>query len=61
MAKTELDQLYVFGFGYQVTDNVLARVSYDRMNLALRNPYVGDQSRYKSSLDTVKLGAVYSF
>lgn len=61
MAKTELDQLYGFGFGYQVTDNVLARVSYDRMNLALRNPYVGAQSRYKSSLDTVKLGAVYSF
>ena len=64
-AATELAQIYGFGLGYKITENVSARLSYDRQSMHLRNTSVavpgGDSARYKSTLDVVKLGAVYSF
>lgn len=65
-ASTELAPIYGFGFGYHITENVSARLSYDRQSMHLRNISVpvssgGDAAKYISTLDVIKLGAVYSF
>lgn len=65
-AATELAQIYGFGFGYKITDNVSARISYDRQSMNLRNIAVsvsggGDAAKYKTTLDVVKIGAIYNF